>query len=44
MPGSWKVGFVTGFVDLGGGGMLIGREAVFSCPPASSIRFKRSSF
>lgn len=43
-PGSWKLGFVTCFVDFGGGGMLIGRVASLSDPPASCIRLSRSSF
>lgn len=41
-PGSWKLGTVGGFVDLGGGGMLIGR--CFGAAVPSASRFRRSSF
>lgn len=42
-PGSWKFAFVGALVDFGGGGMLIDRDKGLS-PPASSMRFSRSSF
>lgn len=41
-PGSWKLDFVAGLIERGGGGILIGR--CFGAVTPSASRFKRSSF